>query len=648
MNHHQGAVSTEPSIEFMQGSRKQSPQEVTIVTLFAEICERHADAIALTLGDWRMTYAELDRMSDGVARKLVERGAGRGSIVAVCLEPSFEMIAAMLGAIKCGAAYLPLDASYPAARLTETLEDAAPVAVLTARSRTGCFEGVPTAVLCVEEMDLQGAAPVVTEIGAQDPAYVIYTSGSTGRPKGVVVSHRNLVRLMTATEPWFRFCGKDVWTMFHSAAFDFSVWEIWGCLLHRGRLVLVPFAVSRSPEEFHALLVSERVTVLNQTPSAFVTLSQVDARLPAAPLCLRVVIFGGEALVPASLRGWIARHGDTRPELIHMYGITETTVHATYRRILAADAEHERESLIGVPIPDMQLHLLDKHKQPVHVGEEGELWVGGGGVALGYLNRPALGAERFVEADFLGLEGRLYRSGDLARRRPDGELVYLGRKDSQVKINGFRIELGEIEAAIVAHPSLVQACVIAHAESSGGARLAAYYVAKTGPEPTTRELSDFLAQRLPAQMMPAFYIGLPAFPLTANGKVNRQALPPPQPGASSSQRRSLTQASGLEYSIARIWRMVLGADEVGLDDNFFDVGGSSLLLIAVRTGLQEQLDRAIPVTWMFEYTTIRSLARKLGCSEDAGPLSAHPFAEAARGPREAFRRAQEGEGLAQG
>ena len=643
MNHHQEAVSTEPFFKFEQ---RQSSQE-SIATLFAAICERQRDAIALTLGDRSMTYAELDCLADGIAAHLVQHGAGRGTIVAICLERSFEMIVAMLGAIKCGAAYLPLDAGYPAARLAETVADAAPIAVVTTSSLASCFDLASAAVLCLETLDPHGAAPVVAAIQAEDPAYVIYTSGSTGRPKGVVVSHGNLARLLTATQPWFRFCGKDVWTLYHSAAFDFSVWEIWGCLLHGGRLVIVPFAVSRSPEEFHALLVAERVTVLNQTPSAFVNLSQVDARVPAAPLCLRVILFGGEALVPVALRGWIARHGDTKPELVNMYGITETTVHVTYRRILAADAEHERESLLGQPMPGVQLHLLDKQLRPVGVGEEGEVWVGGDGVALGYLNRPALAAERFVRADFLGLEGRLYRSGDLARQRADGELVYVGRKDSQVKINGFRIELGEIEAAIVAHPALVQACVIAHAESSGAARLAAYYVAKTGPEPAARELSQFLAQRLPAQMMPAFYIGLPAMPLTANGKVDRQALPSPQPGAASSRRHCLTHASGLEYSIARIWQMVLAADEVGLDDNFFDIGGTSLLLIAVRTGLQEQLDRPIPVTWMFEYTTIRSLARKLGSPDDAAAGASTRIVDAARRQREAFRRAREVKGMAQ-
>ena len=644
MNHHQEAASIEPFCKFEQ---QQSSQE-TIATLFAAICERQRDAVALTLGDRSLTYAELDCMADGIAAHLVRHGARRGTIVAICLERSFELIAAMLATIKCGAAYLPLDTAYPAARLADTVADAAPVAVLTTSGLASCFEGSPAALLCMDTLELHGeVAPGMAAIQVEDPAYVIYTSGSTGRPKGVVVSHGNLLRLLTATKPWFRFCGKDVWTLFHSAAFDFSVWEIWGCLLHGGRLVLVPFVVSRSPEEFHALLVAERVTVLNQTPSAFVNLSQVDARVPAAPLCLRVIIFGGEALVPIALRGWIARHGDTKPELVNMYGITETTVHVTYRRILAADAEHERESLLGKPMPGVQLHLLDGSRFPAAAGEEGELWIGGGGVALGYLNRPALAAERFVEAGFLGLEGRLYRSGDLARQRADGELVYVGRKDSQVKINGFRIELGEIEAAIVAHPALVQACVIAHAESSGAARLAAYYVARTGPEPAPRELSHFLAQRLPAQMMPAFYVGLPALPLTANGKVDRLALPAPQPGAVSARRHGLTHASGLEYSIARIWQMVLAADEVGLDDNFFDIGGTSLLLIAVRTGLQEQLDRPIPVTWMFEYTTIRSLARKLGSPDDAGAVSATRIADAARRQREAYRRVREVKGLAQ-
>ena len=373
----------------------------------------------------------------------------------------------------------------------------------------------------------------------------------------------------------------------------------------------MPFGISRSPEEFHQLLVDERVTVLNQTPSAFVLLDQVDAKVPLARLSLRLVIFGGEALAPASLRAWFVRHGDQKPQMVNMYGITETTVHVTYRRILAKDAERERESIIGEPIPDMQLYLLDANLQPVRDGLEGEICVGGAGVARGYLNRAALTTERFCDDPFGAPEGRLYRSGDLARRREDGELVYLGRRDSQVKVNGFRIELGEIEAAIVTHPAVVQACVIAHSEAGGNPRLAAYYVAKFGKEPSTREMSEFLATRLPAQMMPAFYQRLAVFPLTPNGKVDRSALPAPRAGTILPDRRSLAAATSMEDLVASIWRVVLDAKAVSLDDNFFDVGGTSLLLIAVRTGIQEQLDRQIPVTWMFEYTTIRALAKRL-------------------------------------
>jgi len=514
--------------------------------------------------------------------------------------------------VKSGAAYLPIDPGYPVARIAETIADAGPVAVVTTRGLAERLRHVGAPCLFVEELQSKGVGALApAQISEDDAAYVIYTSGSTGRAKGVVVSHRNVVRLLWETERWFHFNRADVWTMFHSFAFDFSVWEIWGCLLTGGRLVIVPFGVSRSPEEFHALLVQEGVTVLNQTPSAFVLLDQVDARMPLARLALRVVIFGGEALAPASLRGWFERHGDQKPQMVNMYGITETTVHVTYRRILEADALRERESLIGEPIGDMQIHLLDQQMRPVRDGEDGEICVGGGGVARGYLNRPALTAERFCDDLFGGPGARLYRSGDLARRREDGELVYLGRRDSQVKINGFRIELGEIETAMVTHPSVVQACVVAHAEAGGSPRLAAYYVAQYGREPSTRELSEFLATRLPAQMMPAFYQRLTVFPLTPNGKVDRTALPAPRPGTGVLDRKSLASATALEDLVASIWRVVLKAKAVALDDNFFDVGGTSLLLIAVRTGLQEQLDRQIPVTWMFECTTIRALARRL-------------------------------------
>ena len=611
--------------------REVSPQDESLGAMFAAVVERHGRRTAVTYGSESVTYSGLDRAANHVAAELVKQGAGPGSIVAICVERSIEMVAAMLGVAKSGAAYLPLDAGYPAARLTETIADARPVVVLTTRDLSEHLHGFTGPTLFVEELCRMGreTAPEV-DIHQQDAAYVIYTSGSTGRPKGVVVSNQNVIRLLSETERWFHFNSQDVWTMFHSFAFDFSVWEMWGCLLNGGRLVVVPFAVSRSPEEFHALLVREQVTVLNQTPSAFALLDQVDARLPVARLSLRVVIFGGETLRLASLRDWMDRHGDGDPQMVNMYGITEATVHVTYRRILKADTRGERESLIGEPIGDMEVYLLDDQMRPVADGTEGELCIGGAGVAIGYLNRPGLTTQRFFAKPFGPAGSKLYRSGDLARRREDGELVYLGRRDCQVKINGFRIELGEIEAALLMHPGVVQACVKAHAEPGGDPRLVAYFVAEAGKEPGTRELSEFLATQLPAHMMPAFYQRLAVFPLTSHGKVERQSLPFPYAGSRLQEHRMLHGASPLEDRIASIWRRVLKTTEVGLDDNFFDVGGSSLLLIAVRTGLQEQLDRQIPVAWMFECTTIRELGKKLAEPFLEMPHSAFAMGDNAR------------------
>ena len=594
--------------------------DASLADLFADVCNKYGGRLAVTLDGRSITYEELNRTSNRIASALIEEGAHPGTIVAICLERSIEMIATMLAVAKTGAAYLPIDPGYPTARIAETIADAGPIALVTTQGLAERLYHIHVKLLYVSELSdhVPGALEGVT-VTANDAAYVIYTSGSTGRAKGVVVTHHNVTRLLAQTQNWFQFSQHDVWTMFHSFAFDFSVWEIWGCLLTGGRLVIVPFGVSRSPDEFHRLLVEERVTILNQTPSAFVLLDQVDAKVPLARLSLRLIIFGGEALAPATLRAWFSRHGDQTPQMVNMYGITETTVHVTYRRITATDADRERESVIGEPIPDMRLYLLDANLQPVRDGEEGEICVGGAGVARGYLNRAALTAERFCDDPFGEPGSKLYRSGDLARRREDGELVYLGRRDSQVKVNGFRIELGEIETAIVTHPAVVQACVIAHCEPGGNPRLAAYYVAQFGMEPSTREMSEFLATRLPAQMMPAFYQRLAVFPLTPNGKVDRSALPTPRAGTILPDRRSLAAATTMEDLVASIWRVVLEAKAVSLDDNFFDVGGTSLLLIAVRTGIQEQLDRQIPVTWMFEYTTIRALAKRLSDPVEAPP-----------------------------
>src|SRR5262249_7196135 len=379
-------------------------------------------------------------------------------------ERSAELVVALLAVLKAGATYLPLDPDYPEARLAHMLADAAPVLVLSAEAlrfrlpagAKGFILGGPAvqAVLAQAPAHDPSQAERACPLRPSHSAYVIYTSGSTGAPKGVVISHQNVTRLFGATQPWFGFGPQDVWTLFHSYAFDFSVWELWGALLHGGRLVVVPKLLVRAPAEFLALLVEQGVTVLNQTPSAFYQLMEAEAEQPEVGqrLALRWVIFGGEALELGRLEGWYGRHGDAAPVLVNMYGITETTVHVSY---LALDRELARRaggSLIGGNIPDVRVYVLDGALEPVPLGGIGELYVAGAGLARGYLGRAALTAERFV-ADPYGPEpgGRMYRTGDLARWRPEGSLEFLGRADQQVKIRGFRIEPGEIEETLSSH-----------------------------------------------------------------------------------------------------------------------------------------------------------------------------------------------------
>ena len=636
----------------IDGTLDRASSTYSLVALFDEISRLHADKVAIVCGSEQMTYAELNRAGNRFAHRLIRMHLEPDAIIAIYLDRSIEMLSAMLGILKAGKAYLPIDSSYPIARVEQTLEDARPAVLITDQRLAAGLPSVPSEVLFVNQqatVDEESIAP--PQILADDLAYVMYTSGSTGKPKGVLVTHRNVMRLLRETKRWFHFDENDVWTMFHSFAFDFSVWEIWGCLLTGGKLIVVSFAVSRSPEDFYALLAEQEVTVLNQTPSAFYLLSRIEEMGAARPLSLRVVIFGGEALQFRALRHWFKRHGEVKPKLVNMYGITETTVHVTYRIVSAQDAEIEQESLIGIPIPDMQIHLLDSEGQPVTDGDVGEICVGGGGVARGYLNRPELTAERFV-LDPFGTHGSLlYRSGDLARRRPDKELVYLGRGDGQVKISGFRIELGEVETAISDYPGVQQVCVVEHLDEGGNRRLAAYYVMADGLHLPVYMLSDFLSRRLPAHMMPAFYTQLREMPLTGNGKTDRVALPKPATGSKTAR---FQQGSPIQEEVAAIWRKVLDAPNVGLDDNFFDIGGSSLLLIAARSQLQEQLGRQIPITWMFEFTTVKALAGKLSenhTTSASGPAIANKTSmrvveQQASKQREAFARLRAMKGAA--
>jgi amino acid adenylation domain-containing protein len=630
----------------------------SIIDIFERVVAANSDRVAIVCGNVSLTYRSLNDRANHVARHLRELGVKADSFVAIYLDRSPEMLISILGVLKAGGAYLPIDSMYPAARVLEMLEDAKPIAILTSESLVAELSEriAELSVAMVEIGQLLTGAPLAgvpsglanrpVVAGGDDLAYMIYTSGSTGKPKGVMVTHRNVVRLLIQTEQWFHFNSDDVWTMFHSIAFDFSVWEIWGCLLTGGRLVIVPFAVSRSPRDFYDLLSAEKVTVLNQTPSAFSMLVQMEQNFGALPLHLRFVIFGGEALQYRKLVPWFERHGDTVPQLINMYGITETTVHVTYRAIQASEAESVEESLIGVPIPDLQIHLLDAVGKPVAAGEVGEIYVGGCGVSRGYHNRPQLNEERFLPDPFAhSPDARLYRTGDLARLQPDGELVYLGRNDSQVKINGFRIELGEVEAAMAAVSGVQQSCVVARTDTDGTARLAAYFVPAPGAELTASFFGKLFSERMPAHMRPSSYTRLKEMPLTVNGKLDAAALPTPLMGMGGEEDGVPRSLSETESQVARVFTDTLNLRRIGLDDNFFDCGGTSLLLIGAHLRLQAQFERQIPVTLMFECPTVRSLAKRLSADKPAAP-AINAIQQQARKTRDAFARVRAAKSVA--
>ncbi|NPT02696.1 amino acid adenylation domain-containing protein, partial [Pseudomonas aeruginosa] len=550
----------------------------TLQQRFEEQARQRPQAVALILDEQRLSYGELNARANRLAHCLIARGVGADVPVGLALERSLDMLVGLLAILKAGGAYLPLDPAAPEERLAHILDDSGVRLLLT---QGHLLERLPrqagVEVLAIDGLVLDGYAESdpLTTLTADNLAYVIYTSGSTGKPKGTLLTHRNALRLFSATEVWFGFDERDVWTLFHSYAFDFSVWEIFGALLYGGRLVIVPQWVSRSPEDFYRLLCREGVTVLNQTPSAFKQLMAVacSADMATQQPALRYVIFGGEALDLQSLRPWFQRFGDRQPQLVNMYGITETTVHVTYRPVSEADLEGGLVSPIGGTIPDLSWYILDRDLNPVPRGAVGELYIGRAGLARGYLKRPGLSATRFVPNPFPGGAGeRLYRTGDLARFQADGNIEYIGRIDHQVKVRGFRIELGEIEAALAGLAGVRDAVVLAH-DGVGGTQLVGYVVADSAEdaERLRESLRESLKRHLPDYMVPAHLMLLERMPLTVNGKLDRQALP--QPDASLSQQAYRAPGSELEQRIAAIWAEILGVERVGLDDNFFELGG---------------------------------------------------------------------------
>ncbi|MES1243277.1 MAG: amino acid adenylation domain-containing protein, partial [Acidobacteriota bacterium] len=570
----------------------------TLTALFADQVERAPERAAVTHEGRSWTYRELDARANRIARALIDRGVRPGGRVALCLERSLDLPAAILGVLKTGAAYVPIDPVHPEERRRYVLADSGASGLVTDAATAGLWNEIGVWKLSLDSLTGDADDPRL-DLSPDLPAYVIYTSGSTGQPKGVLVTHRNVARLLASSALRFDFGPQDVWTLFHSYAFDFSVWEMWGALLHGGRLVVVPYWTSRSPRDFDALLREEGVTVLNQTPSAFLAWMAEESGGSA----LRWVIFGGEALEPATLAPWFERGRSAR--LVNMYGITETTVHVTFQALGAG-----RDTGIGLPLPGWSAHVLNRSLEPLPVGVPGEICVGGDGVAVGYLGQAERTAERFVPDPFATEPGaRLYRSGDLARRRPDGVLEYLGRIDRQVKIRGFRIELGEIEAALARHPAIREAVVEVRRDRAGEPLLVAWIVLAAGEAmPELAELRSFLAPFLPEYMLPGALVVLSGLPLTANGKVDRRALPEPEAPRGASEVEPRTP---LEAFLAGLWRETLGVERVGVHDDFFALGGSSISGARLVNRLQKHLGEIVHVVAIFDAPTVAKLAAHL-------------------------------------
>lgn len=593
--------------------RRTFERDATLVTLFDAQAQKTPDRIALTGVGVSLTYRELHERAERLAVRLQSRGVGPDVRVGLFVDRSPDLIVAILGILKAGGGYVPIDPAYPPERISFLLHDAALGVLVTQGGLESRLPPHHARLVRVDENNSEEIWPAVVRVPATPDslAYIIYTSGSTGRPKGVEITHHNVVRLFQSAEEWYDFNEQDVWTLFHSCSFDFSVWEIWGALLYGGRLVIVPYGVSRSPSDFLELLARERVTVLNQTPSAFRQLQHAEQDAPPADgLALRYVIFGGEALDLRSLRPWFDRHGDQQPKLVNMYGITETTVHVTCRPLTRADSE-AGSSVIGDPLCDLQLLVLDAELQPVDAGVVGELFVGGAGLARGYLNRPELTAQRFIESPFAAGE-RLYRTGDLARRLPNGDLEYLGRCDQQVKIRGHRIELGEIESVLTHLDGVRAAVVAARPTADGDKRLVAYLVPDPQRRPALATLRELMGQRLPDYMVPAAFVFLARLPLTAHGKIDRAALPEPPAERPDLATAYVAPRTPAQRAIATVWCDVLGLERVGLDDNFFELGGDSLALVTLTTRLRERGYPQLGTTDLFQFPTVGSLATHLG------------------------------------
>lgn len=597
------------------------PQEETLVSLIEATAAEFPQHIAVRYDEDKITYGELETRSRQLATYLVNQGVSKDTLVGLCLERSVDMIVSMVAVLRAGGAYVPVDPAYPAERISYMLSDGivqgnegkAKLLITQEAVASTISDIVPQEVSTISLAGdwtantdiIKATGELPGNVSPQDLAYIIYTSGSTGKPKGVMVEHRNVVSLLKNKSTHFDFTEHDVWTMFHSYCFDFSVWEMYGALLFGAELVVVPKEIAKDPKLFAKLVFERGVTCLSQTPQAFYLLQ--EAYVPVFTRTkVRYITFGGEALSPAKLRAWYTAFKQTR--LINMYGITETTVHVTFKEIEAPEI-NSGISNIGVALPTLSCYVLDAAQNLAPIGVPGELYVGGAGLTRGYLNRPELTAERFIPNLFdRAGEPKLYRTGDLARRLPDGNMEYLGRIDNQVKIRGFRIELGEIEAAIQEFTGVSENVVLAK-DTAGSKQLIAYCVpAEADKAIDVDGLRAHLAKSLPDYMIPAFILSIEEIPVTSNGKTDRKKLLAKEIEFKSSEEY-VAPATEVERLSVDIWRDVLNVPQVGIKDNFFTLGGDSIKGIKLIYKLNETLNCELIVADLYANQTIEKLSK---------------------------------------
>lgn len=587
----------------------------TLVSLFEAQVVRFPDVIALTFNRENLTYSTLNTRVNMLAHELLAYNLGSNKLVAMLLPRSIDMIVAILASLKAGLAYVPIDPEAPLSRLETVLADATPGVVISDLKTMHRINGGQYQILVIDDADVkvriaaQPSRNLSIELAKKPTptslAYVIYTSGSTGNPKGVKITHHNVVRLFQSTDTWFEYRNTDVWALCHSYIFDASVWEMWGALLHGGRLVIVPAETTRVPEQLLELIVNEGVTIFGQIPSAFYNFMEAEQDRPdlAAKLKLRYQCFGGEALDLPRLKPWFERHKGDAPRLLNLYGITETTVNATYHFVTESEVLENSGSLIGKPFDDLNIMILDDALRPVPVGHYGEMYLVGHGLAEGYLNRPDLDASRFVANPYGPIGSRMYRSGDVAVRHINGDLEYLGRADQQVKVRGYRIELGEIESQLRSHPAISDAVASVRVDALGDPKLIAHVVLHNdnGVFHTTdiNSIRDYLLERLPVYMVPSAIGILDELPFNQNGKVNRKALPDI---ALTLERHIEPARDEIDERVLQVWSEQLQIAELSLDDNFFDIGGDSIKAIRVCRDLD------FPVLILFENSTPRACA----------------------------------------